>query len=105
MPDSAPAPSAAWTLGSSPDCDLVVTQPSVSGRHCRLSVHNDQYVLEDLGSTNGTFVNGYKLDPRSPVYVSLTDNITLGPNIAMPWPTASHQNVSQPSPVQPSSSG
>jgi ABC transport system ATP-binding/permease protein len=104
MPDSAPAPSAAWTLGSSPDCDLVVTQPSVSGRHCRLSVHGNQYVLEDLGSTNGTFVNGYKLDPRSPVYVSSTDTITLGPNVDMPWPTASHQNASQPSSTQPPSS-
>ena len=66
-------------------------------------MHGNQYVLEDLGSTNGTFVNGYKLEPRSPVYVSSTDNITLGPDVAMPWPAVS-QNSTQPSLTQQASS-
>ena len=43
-----------WTIGSGPDCDLVVDRPVVSGRHCRLTRVGDGYLLEDLGSTNGT---------------------------------------------------
>ncbi len=94
MQDSVPAPNSAWTLGSSSDCDVVVAQPAVAARHCRLSVHGNQYVLEDLGSTSGTFVNGYQLQPKAPVYVSSTDQITLGRNVVMPWPP-SIQNTSQ----------
>jgi ABC-type multidrug transport system ATPase subunit/pSer/pThr/pTyr-binding forkhead associated (FHA) protein/ABC-type multidrug transport system permease subunit len=95
MPDSTPASKTAWTLGSLPDCDLVVSQPAVSGRHCQLSTHGDKYVLEDLNSTNGTFVNGYRLEPGTPVYVSSTDRITLGQSVVMPWPP-SQQNTSRP---------
>jgi ABC transport system ATP-binding/permease protein len=86
MPDSVSAANATWTIGSAPDCDVIVSQSFVSGKHCRLSLHGSQYILEDLGSTNGTFVNGYRLDARSPVRVSSTDQITLGRNFPMPWP-------------------
>jgi pSer/pThr/pTyr-binding forkhead associated (FHA) protein len=40
-----------WTIGSQPDCDLVVASSRVSGRHCRLTLDANGYVLEDLGST------------------------------------------------------
>jgi ABC transport system ATP-binding/permease protein len=86
MADFAFSPNTIWTVGSSPDCDLVVAQSFVSKRHCRLSLHGDQYVLEDLGSTNGTYVNGHRLDPSVPVYVSSADQITLGLTHPMPWP-------------------
>jgi ABC transport system ATP-binding/permease protein len=89
MPDSASTSNATWTVGSAPDCDLVVNQPFVSGKHCRLSLHGTQYVLEDLGSTNGTFVNGYRLEPKSPVRVSANDQVMLGRNFPMPWPAPS----------------
>jgi ABC transport system ATP-binding/permease protein len=88
-----------WTVGKLPDCDLVVDQSTVSARHCRLSRHGDEYVLEDLGSTNGTFVNGYRLTPKSPVYVSNTDRITLGQTLPMPWPAASSYSASSARPV------
>jgi ABC transport system ATP-binding/permease protein len=99
MSASTSTPSVSWTIGNSPDCDLVVGQPVVSGHHCRLSLYGDQYVLEDLGSTNGTFVNGYKLTANSPVIVAPTDTITLGKNVPMPWPSSS-----APSPSSSSSS-
>jgi ABC-type multidrug transport system ATPase subunit len=73
-------------VGSSPECDLIVAQSFVSKKHCRLSLHGDRYVLEDLGSTNGTYVNGHRLDPRAPVYISSADQVTLGLNHPMPWP-------------------
>src|ERR1700721_571440 len=99
MPDPMSAPNSLWKVGSSPNCDIVIDQPIVSGEHCRLSLLGDQYVLEDLGSTNGTYVNGYRLDPRSPVYVSSTDRVTLGRQLPMPWPALA-QNSARPSSSQ-----
>lgn len=93
MPDSVTARSALWRVGSSPTCDIVVDQPTVSGEHCRLGLHNTQYILEDLGSTNGTFVNGHRLAPRTPVYVSRGDYITLGPGLSFPWPATMEKTI------------
>jgi pSer/pThr/pTyr-binding forkhead associated (FHA) protein len=73
-----------WTLGNAPDCDIVVDQATVSGRHCRLSRTDAGFVLEDLGSTNGTYVNGTRITTKVPV--TRKDAITLGQTIPMPWP-------------------
>lgn len=97
MPDSASAAKTIWVIGSAPDCDIVVSQPFVSGKHCRLTLNNGQYVLEDLGSTNGTFVNGHRLGKQAPVQVSPTDQITLGPSQPMPWPARKTSAISSPS--------
>ena len=45
-------------LGRGTDCDLRLVDPGVSRHHAELRVEDDQVVLVDLGSTNGTFVNG-----------------------------------------------
>jgi ABC-type multidrug transport system ATPase subunit len=90
-------------VGSSPACDIVIDQPTVSGEHCRLGLHDRQYVLEDLGSTNGTFVNGLRLSPRTPVYVSPSDQVTLGPELAFPW--AALEARKAPLPSTPNTSG
>ena len=47
-----------WLIGGELGCDIVVDRPTVSGRHCRLTRIEEGFVLEDLRSTNGTFVNG-----------------------------------------------
>ena len=94
MPDSGLISNTAWKLGSSNACDIVVAQPTVSGEHCRLSVQDGKYVLEDLESTNGTFVNGYRLTPRAPVLVSRTDQITLGGSVPFVWPSVPDQTGS-----------
>src|SRR5262249_51639900 len=73
-----------WTIGRAPDCDLVVDQKGVSSRHCCLSETPQGYILEDLQSTNGTYVNGVRITARTPV--SPTDKITMGASIKMPWP-------------------
>jgi len=75
-----------WVIGASESCDLRVASPYVSGRHCRLDHERGQWFLEDLGSTNGTFVNGNRVVGRTPV--KKTDAITLGRSVAMPWPAA-----------------
>lgn len=48
-------------VGRSQDCDLVLRDPSVSGRHARLSWRGDKILLEDLGSANGTWVDGHRV--------------------------------------------
>jgi pSer/pThr/pTyr-binding forkhead associated (FHA) protein len=73
-----------WTIGSQLDCDLVVASPRVSGRHCRLTLDANGYVLEDLDSTDGTYVNGVRLTGR--VRLSRIDKVTLGVATRMPWP-------------------
>ena len=45
-------------LGRGTDCDLRLVDPGVSRHHSELRVEDGQVVLVDLGSTNGTFVNG-----------------------------------------------
>lgn len=49
------------TIGRSEDCDLSIPERQVSRRHARIRQEGDQYVVEDLGSKNGTFLNGQEL--------------------------------------------
>jgi pSer/pThr/pTyr-binding forkhead associated (FHA) protein len=73
-----------WIIGSAGDCDLVVAKATVSGRHCRLTEMSFGYLLEDLGSSNGTYVNGERI--AAAVRVSPTDTVTLGLIVPLPWP-------------------
>jgi transcriptional regulator with GAF, ATPase, and Fis domain len=45
-------------LGTSPACELRLTDPTVSRRHCSLEPAGQRYKIRDFGSTNGTFVDG-----------------------------------------------
>src|SRR5215218_7159954 len=47
-----------WTVGRSQECDIVVSDPNVSRKHARLSRADNGFVVEDLGSTNGTLLAG-----------------------------------------------
>jgi pSer/pThr/pTyr-binding forkhead associated (FHA) protein len=49
------------TIGRDPACECPLEDDSISARHARLSYHNNQWWLEDLGSTNGTLINQEKL--------------------------------------------
>ncbi len=73
-----------WIIGSDGDCDVVVAQPRVSRRHCRLTELVDGFLLEDLGSSNGTYVNGNRIEATE--RVSAEDRVTLGALVALPWP-------------------
>ena len=55
------------TLGRAPRADFIVDAPLVSRLHCRLDIDDrDHLAVEDLGSTNGTWVNGRKVT-RAPL--------------------------------------
>ncbi|MEI7892346.1 MAG: FHA domain-containing protein [Myxococcales bacterium] len=48
-------------VGRSSELDMVLVEDMVSRKHARITVQTDQIWIEDLGSTNGTFVNGEKI--------------------------------------------
>lgn len=49
-------------IGRSPPAEILLEGGTVSRRHCRLDLRQDQLVLTDLGSTNGTYVDGARLE-------------------------------------------
>ena len=64
------------TLGRDPTCDILIADPEVSRYHLRLYAAPDGYQIEDLGSTNGTFVNDQALLDITPLQAD--DVIRLG---------------------------
>ena len=67
------------TIGKMEGCvDKVLGDSSVSRIHCRLSRVGERIAIEDLGSTNGTYRNGIRLNPREMAYIDEGDEIRLG---------------------------
>ena len=63
-------------VGRLDSCDLPINDRSVSREHARLSRLRDTYILEDLGSTNGTLVNGRRINES--VILRAGDVVTFG---------------------------
>ena len=59
-------------------CELVVPHPTVSRRHAKLSLAGEALQVEDLGSTNGTAVNGTVLKAGAPVALQAGSKLRLG---------------------------
>jgi pSer/pThr/pTyr-binding forkhead associated (FHA) protein len=51
----------AVVIGRSMECDIQLGVQNVSRKHARVFARNEEYLIEDLGSTNGVFVNGIKV--------------------------------------------
>jgi pSer/pThr/pTyr-binding forkhead associated (FHA) protein len=49
-------------IGRSPECDILLTLENVSRRHARVVYTNEEYLIEDMESTNGVYVNGIKVE-------------------------------------------
>ncbi len=86
MPQDVSQPEAVWLIGRTGDCDVVVPDPAVSSHHCRVSQQGNQFLIEDLNSTNGTFVNDLRLTPGKPTPIAYGERVTLGARVEMPWP-------------------
>lgn len=59
-------------IGRNPECALVLDDDYASGRHCRLFPGSEGWLVEDLGSTNGTFMGRDKLTSPRPVEIGTT---------------------------------
>ncbi len=66
------------TLGRLPECDVVIQDPGASRRHARIHVEGSDWVLTDLGSTNGTLVNDVSVEEHR---LRDGDRITIGATI------------------------
>lgn len=74
---SFPLTAAETTLGRSETCDIPLESPTVSRHHARLTRQGDEYILDDLGSTLGTYVNGVSIG-KSTYPLAPGDQIRLG---------------------------
>jgi len=64
------------SIGRGKECDISIDNTAISRQHISLSLNSGIYFVSDLGSTNGSFVNGKKIDTDEPV--SETDTILFG---------------------------
>ena len=69
---------AGMTIGRSPDNQLVVNDPQASSHHAQIYPDGQGYLLVDLGSTNGTFVNEQRLISHSPRMLNAGDVLRIG---------------------------
>jgi hypothetical protein len=65
-------------VGRRESCDIVLKFPNVSGVHCELSISGGHWVVKDLGSSNGTKVNGSRVTEQR---VASGDKISFGRHV------------------------
>ncbi len=69
------------TIGRDINNEIVINDAEVSRKHCRLKLFGEGFIIEDLGSTNGTWVNEQRISGqhqlRSGEMIRLGDNISL----------------------------
>lgn len=69
-----------YVIGRRETCDIVLHDPSVSRKHAQLDKVEEKYILTDLNSTNGTYVNGQKVVKKT---LEQGDIITFGTTICI----------------------
>lgn len=81
-------------IGRGRGCDVVVEDESISTRHAEFTLHYDEdedektFLVADLGSSNGTFLDGKRLEPNSPRPIDDSMSLRLGPAVKLQFFTA-----------------
>ena len=65
-------------IGRDEDAGLSIKDDRLSRKHCKISLDGDHFVISDLGSSNGTFVNGVKITQKT---LENNDRIQIGSNV------------------------
>jgi hypothetical protein len=89
-------------IGRSSDLDMVLVEDMVSRKHAKISTQNGQVIIQDLGSTNGTFVNGEKIKR---VRLREGDRILIGTSILKLVLSDSQLNASAPGKISMATPG
>jgi len=73
-----PLPEGLYEVGREQPAELVLPVPTVSARHARLTVGPSAVAVADLGSTNGTYLDGVALEPMAEVAMGLGQEVVFG---------------------------
>jgi pSer/pThr/pTyr-binding forkhead associated (FHA) protein len=107
-----PLPNSATIIGRRHDCDLRIPLMSVSRRHCQINCNKDTLKIRDLGSHNGTYLNGKRINDETTLRAG--DYLKIGPLTFLLQidghpkeivPPAADRDVRQPEPAKSASSG
>ena len=82
-PDNEPRPyvlsdKPLFTIGRHPECDIVVNDPMVGRKHCKIERTADGFKIQDNKSANGTILNDAPMSPQVPVLLKNGDKIQIG---------------------------
>ncbi|MGD9932237.1 MAG: FHA domain-containing protein [Dehalococcoidia bacterium] len=88
-----PIENASLMVGRADTSDLLLDDLSVSRRHARLTIENGRLLVEDLGSSAGTFIDGHPIPPRTPSLVDPGQELRFGSVLA---------RFSEPPPIEAS---
>ncbi len=89
VPEERPLDGGELVIGRSSDCDIAISDRFLSRHHARLFRRGEEWLIEDLGSRNGTLVNGAAIDEPRPVAV--------GDEIRLSGSTLQLRHVTRPS--------
>jgi pSer/pThr/pTyr-binding forkhead associated (FHA) protein len=82
------------SIGRNAANEIMIVDPEVSRRHARIVRRAEQFALEDLGSTNGTFLNGHRITHLTTLQDG--DLIDLGDSISLRFITAAAPHIPAP---------
>ncbi len=71
----------ATIIGRQPDMQIYLDSLAVSRKHAQIVEKNGAYFIEDLDSSNGTFVNNLRIEPRTPTRLTEADTLQIGPYV------------------------
>ena len=83
-------------VGREPTCEIPIDNLGISRQHCQFALRGEAFIVQDLGSSNGTFVNGKKITEH---FLNNDDEVVIGKY------TLKFKNESQPAPAAAPAAG